>query len=88
MSGFRVAVTVFVIAEGVNHGDAGNVAERAVTDVLAEVGNGMTVRTPSGIKRAVQVVEVMETRTAAANGYLSVRPAARAFPRGEDDDTA
>lgn len=79
MNGYQVAVTVFVIAEGVNLGDVGNVAELAVGDALADAGQALTVTTPSGIKRAVEVVGVMETGTAAANGWLSVRPAGRAY---------
>lgn len=75
----RVAVTVFLEADGLGAGDAHNVAEQAVADALNAAGGTLTTHTYTGLPRTARVVEVMGTGTAFANGLLRVEPAASVY---------
>ena len=81
-SEFRVAVTVFVTAQGVDQLDASHGAEIAIRHALrtvaVEPGVLETPHARLGPFR-VQVHKVMDTPTAGINGYLATRPTNRAF---------
>ncbi|MFI5614643.1 hypothetical protein [Amycolatopsis sp. NPDC051903] len=72
----RVAVTVFVDAEGVDVRDAHRVAERAVTTAVTAAD--LTVTIDSGAVHAVEVVDVQTINAALRSGALQLIPAGRA----------
>lgn len=79
----RVAVVVFVEAEGADERDAGNGAELAVRQALAGPRLGLpadiTLKMANRPDEAMTVVDVMEVGMAAGNGYLWTRPTSKAF---------
>jgi hypothetical protein len=76
LDGHRVAVTVFLTAQGVDAQDARNVAEQAVLDALPQ-GTMLHLSYGPG---AACVEAVWELGRAVANGYLDVQPTKRAYP--------
>lgn len=90
METHRIAVTVFVEAEGVDRVDAGHIAEAVVRMSLfqqakhvnrADGGRDLTLSAINRHDRTITVLmhKIMETTTAAANGYLKVEPSNRAY---------
>lgn len=80
-SRYQVALTVFVIAEGVDERDAHNVARQAVVEALGESEGQyprqwpqLTTRTHTDKPRTVEVNGVMTTAAAFTTGALTVHP--------------
>jgi hypothetical protein len=81
-SRYEVALTVFVVAEGVDECDAHNVARQAMTEALDTSDDGafprqwaqLTTRTRTGKPRTVEVTGVMTTAAAFATGALTISP--------------
>jgi hypothetical protein len=79
---YEVALTVFVVAEGVDERDAHNVARQAMTEALDTSDDGvfprqwtqLTTRTHTGRPRTAQVTGVMTTAAAFTTGALTVTP--------------
>jgi hypothetical protein len=80
----RVAVTVFVTAEGADEADAEAHAVLAVRRTLSAPGDLPAIETPSGPLLPVRVEKVMETGMAMGNRYLWVRPTSEAYRGGVD----
>jgi len=79
----RVAVVVFVEAEGIDERDAGSAAMLAVRQALAGPRLGLPadiiLRMANRPDEALKVVDVIEVGMAAGNGYLWTRPTSKAF---------
>jgi hypothetical protein len=71
----RVAVTVFVTVRAIDERDAGAIATYAIRDTLGD----QQILTVKDDARVVHIVDVMDTGTAAGNGYLWLRPTAKSY---------
>ncbi len=82
----RVAIVVFCEAEGVDAGDARNVAAAAVCNLF--VGNAeMKIMGSSGdslFQRSVSVKNIDELDSAFRNGSFNINPGGKHFRKYED----
>ncbi|GAA3435623.1 hypothetical protein [Kutzneria kofuensis] len=72
ISRYQVALTVFVIAEGLDERDAQHVARQAVAEAL-DTPDGVLVLAAAR-PRAVEVTSVMPIAAAFTAGHLTVQP--------------
>ena len=79
-----VAITVFCRTRGVNAADAADGAAALIRLALHEAGDHddqLRICRIRGHRAEVDIVEVIETGRAAANGYLWALPTAKSFLR-------
>ncbi|MDX3661271.1 helix-turn-helix transcriptional regulator [Streptomyces sp. ID05-26A] len=82
---FRVGITVFMTAHGVDQVDASHLAEACVRQALrtAQVDEDVLQVEHAWLGTLqAKVHKVMDTTTAGINGYLATRPTARAYREG------
>jgi hypothetical protein len=71
----RVAVTVFLDADGRDEGDARRIGELAVRAALEAAGDILPATTYEGTSRTARVAGVLDTGAAFREGVLRVVPA-------------
>jgi hypothetical protein len=89
MEKHRIAVTVFVEAEGVDRLDASHIGALAVRMSLIRQMNAnheLSFTDRYGRTYTVPMHGVMETGMAAGNGYLWVEPTSKAYPRDDEPE--
>ncbi|GGM67562.1 hypothetical protein GCM10012275_42680 [Longimycelium tulufanense] len=74
------AMTVVVVADGVDASDVHHIAEQDLRHALTAAGDPLTTRTHTGHLRSAQVLDVMSTAAALHTGALLLQPATRFRP--------
>lgn len=71
----RVAITVFLDADGITEKDAYDTGEAALAQALDTIGLTLTTTTYEGYPRTAEVRQVLNTAVALREGALRLMPA-------------
>lgn len=85
----RVALVLFVDAEGINRRDAINRAEDVVRIALVremDARRHITITDRFGITHTADLHKVIEIGDATLGGYLRLEPTDRAYPRNDEPE--